>query len=109
METTNKPEIFSRYTNEKYSKFQTWLRTKHGQAIYGMFKNFSTIYKTAGHEKTGANLIGQRVRWETQTNTEYIGFKVSNDWFPMMARQLVEEDATFKDFFNFHQDKDNNE
>ena len=103
-DTKTKPASFGRYTQAKYVKFRKWLATTHGQAIYGMFEKFSTDYRTAGHYKTGANLIGNRVRWETATITNFIGYKVSNDWLPMMARQLVEDDASFDGFFNFHDD-----
>lgn len=101
MNNTIMPDIFARYTQAKYNKFQKWLNTKHGQNIYSMFRQFSNAYKDAGHDHCGANLIGNRVRWEVSVG-EYTGYKVSNDFLPMMARQLVLDDASFDGFFNFH-------
>ena len=100
MNTNTMPAVFARYSAAKYSKFQKWLATKHGQSIYAMFRRFAELYREAGHDRCGANLIGNRVRWETDVG-EYSGYKMCNDWLPMMARQLVIDDASFKDFFGF--------
>jgi hypothetical protein len=107
MENINsKPDIFARYTEAKYIKFKKWLNTPHGRNVYGMFKKFSEVYRSAGHDHCGANLVGNRVRWETDVG-DYTGFKINNDFLPMLARQLVVDDPTFDGFFNFHDGKDN--
>jgi len=106
MEDITKPASFGRYSEAKYNRFRLWMDTPHGQAIYSMFKKFSTDYKSVGHEKTGANLIGNRVRWEVSIGAEYTGYKVNNDFLPMMARALVHDDPSFDGFFNFHDDPD---
>ena len=85
MKTTTMPDIFSRYTQEKYDRFQKWLTTKHGQTVYALFRKFSEMYSNAGHDRCGANLIGNRIRWEMSVG-EYVGYKVSNDFLPMLAR-----------------------
>jgi len=96
-----KPEIFTRYTQEKYDRFQTWLNTKHGQTVYALFRQFSEAYRQAGHARCGANLVGNRIRWEMSVG-EYVGFKVSNDFLPMLARQMVIDQPEYGDFFTFH-------
>ncbi|MBX9677414.1 MAG: hypothetical protein K2X38_01535 [Gemmataceae bacterium] len=103
MEDINKPAGFGRYSEAKYKRFKAWLDTPHGQNVYRMFKQFSQVYKDAGHEKCGANCVGNRVRWEVSVGP-YSGFKISNDWLPMLARQLAHDDTGFKDFFRFHAD-----
>ncbi len=95
------PGIFSRYTNEKYDRFQKWINTKHGQTVYALFRQFSEMYRKAGHDRCGANLIGNRIRWEMSVG-EYVGYKVSNDFLPMMARQMVIDYPEYANFFNFH-------
>jgi hypothetical protein len=44
------------------------------------------MYRDAGHDRCGANLNGNRIRWEMSVG-EYVGYKVSNDFLPMLARQ----------------------
>ncbi len=101
MNTTTKPEIFTRYSQEKYDRFIKWLNTKHGQTVYTLFRKFSEMYRKAGHARCGANLIGNRIRWEMSVG-EYVGFKVSNDFLPMLARQMVIDQPDYGDFFTFH-------
>lgn len=101
MNTTSIPGIFSRYTNEKYNRFQTWLNTRHGQTVYALFRKFSETYRNAGHDRCGANLIGNRIRWEMSVG-EYVGYKVSNDFLPMLARQMVIDQPDYAAFFTFH-------
>jgi hypothetical protein len=95
------PGIFSRYKQEKYDTFKKWLATKHGQTVYALFRQFSEAYRNAGHARCGANLIGNRIRWEMSVG-EYVGFKVSNDYLPMLARQMVIDQPDYGDFFTFH-------
>ena len=101
MNTTSIPEIFARYTEAKYNRFQKWLATSHGQTVYNLFRQFSETYRKAGHDRCGANLIGNRIRWEMSVG-EYVGYKVSNDFLPMMARQMVIDQPEYADFFTFH-------
>src|SRR3954447_16860208 len=95
---TTMPGIFSRYTKEKYDRFQKWLNTKHGQTVYALFRKFSETYRDAGHDRCGANLVGNRIRWEMSVG-EYVGYKVSNDFLPMLARQMVIDQPAYADFF----------
>jgi hypothetical protein len=50
MNTTSIPGIFSRYSQEKFNRFQTWLATKHRTTIYAQF---SEMYRNAGHVRCG--------------------------------------------------------
>ena len=101
MNTTSIPEIFARYTQAKYDRFKKWLASKHGQTVYTLFCQFSETYRNAGHARCGANLIGNRIRWEMSVG-EYVGYKVSNDFLPMLARQMVIDQPDYGDFFTFH-------
>jgi hypothetical protein len=101
MNTTSIPDIFARYTQAKYDRFIKWLNTKHGQTVYALFRQFSEMYRNAGHARCGANLVGNRIRWEMSVG-EYVGYKVSNDFLPMLARQMVIDQPDYADFFTFH-------
>jgi hypothetical protein len=107
MEDNIKPASFGRYSEAKYNRFKKWMDTPHGQNVYRMFRKFSHDYRNAGHEHGGANCVGNRVRWEVSVG-EYKGFKISNDFLPMLGRQLVIDDTSFEGFFRFHADKENN-
>ena len=102
MDNIIKPELFARYSEQKYQQFQQWLRTPHGQKIYALFVQFSQIYKDAGHLKCGGNLIGNRLRWETGVVGAYQGYKLPNDYIPLLARQAATDHEAFRDFYTFH-------
>ena len=57
MNTTSIPEIFARYTEAKYNRFQKWLATSHGQTVYTLFRQFSETYRKAGKRKKGSGLF----------------------------------------------------
>ena len=97
--TNNINPLFIRYPLEKYDKFQLWLKSKHGSRVYALFVKFAKTWRDAGNDKCGASLIGNRIRWEMAVGA-YQGFKVQNDWLPMMARQLIQDNPTYRTFFN---------
>lgn len=93
--------LFSRYSEGKLNKFDQWLESKHGRKVYQLFAGFARQYRDAGHEKCGASLLGNRIRWEMSVE-EYNDRKVPNNFLPMLARQLACDDGSFAGFFNFH-------
>jgi hypothetical protein len=95
--------LFSRYTGEKMERFNKWLNTNHGQQVYRLFRQFAHKWREAGNSKCSASLIVHRLRWEAGIQGRYMGYKISNDHAPMLARQLVQDDASYADFFSFHE------
>lgn len=85
-------------------KFQQWLGTPHGKQVYNLFRKFALTWKKAGHDKCAGSLIVNRIRWEMAVTANWQGFKVTNNFAPMMARQLVLDDPAYDGFFNFHKD-----
>jgi len=98
--------LFHRYSKVKMQKFQSWLQTPHGRQVYKLFRQFAGAWRDAGHDKCGASLIVNRLRWETGIDGRYQGFKISNDHGPMLARQLATDDPSYAPFFTFHRDKE---
>jgi hypothetical protein len=82
-------------------KFKKWLRTPHGAKVYQLFSGFARQWYEAGHSKCGASLIGNRLRWEMHIG-EFNGYKIPNDYLPMLARQLVVDAPEFDGMFSFH-------
>ena len=104
MSKNNAPGLFDRYPQAKLKKFTSWMSSPHGRQVYGLFRKFATTWRDAGNDRCSAQLIVNRLRWEVGIAGRYNGYKISNDFAPMMARQLALEDATFNGFFTFHQD-----
>lgn len=95
-------QLFARYSGGKMDRFTKWLNSPHGNEVYELFAKFAREWLKGGHEKCGASLLGNRIRWEMAIDADFAGRKVPNDYLPMLARQLVVDDSAFTDFFNFH-------
>ena len=97
---TSTDRMFAQYSPEKMTRFQQWL--SRNSAIYEMFKRFALEYRGKGYTRCSAALLAQRVRWECQI--EYVGtggYKIMNDYIPMMARQLAVDDPSYAEFFSY--------
>ena len=71
----------------------------------GLFAQFAGQWRQTGRDKCAASLIVNRLRWEYGLKSKWEEFKISNNHIPMLARQLVDDDSSFRHFFNFHGDK----
>jgi hypothetical protein len=102
MENLNHHPLWQRYPEDKIKRFNRWMNTPHGRQVFDMFKRFASTWREAGHDRCSASLITNRLRWECAVTAKYQGYKITNDYSPMMARQLVQDDPTFDGFFSFH-------
>jgi hypothetical protein len=93
--------LFSRYSSMKVDQFRAWLAKPPGQRVYQLFSGFARQWWEAGHTKCGASLIGNRIRWEMQVEG-FDGYKVPNNYLPMLARQLTVDQPELDGLFNFH-------
>lgn len=93
--------LFQRYGKAKMDRFDKWLTTPHGAKVYELFGGFARQWYEAGHAKCGSALIGNRLRWEMSVG-EYNGYKIPNDFLPMLARKLVVDAPEFDGMFSFH-------
>ena len=98
-------DLFSRYSEAKRTKFAKWLKTPHGQQVYKLFRQFAERWRDAGYSECSAALIINRIRWECAITAKYQGYKITNDYGPMLARQLATDDPTYATFFSFHHDQ----
>lgn len=106
---SNNNSLFARYPDPKLRKFTSWMSTPHGKQVYGLFCTFARKWRDAGNDRCSAQLIVNRLRWEVGIVGKYNGYRITNDFAPMMARQLALEDTTFAGFFSFHGDGDNHQ
>lgn len=59
--------------------------------IYEMFKKFTFELINCGYQNIGANLIKERIRWETYTDKRFEPLKINNNYSPGYARLFMQE------------------
>lgn len=86
-------------------RFQQWLDSPHGREVYGLFVKFAGAWRESGKDKCAFVLVLNRIRWEMNIANPYPdGYKISNNVGPMMARHLALTDPSYRHFFRFHGD-----
>ena len=76
--------------------------------VYQMFERFTfdAIYR--GHERLSAEMIINRIRWETKVITTDNDYKINNNYKPFYSRLFLEQHPQHKDFFQLrHSAADN--
>ena len=96
---TEYQELFARYSPLKIAKYQRF--RQDNPHVYDAFVCLARRYREAGRTACSAVLLGNVIRWHTDIAELEGDFKLCNDWLPMMARELVVADSSFKDFFAF--------
>ena len=66
--------------------------------VYPMFKEFTFELIRAGRKRAGANMIIERLRWETAIRTKG-DFKINNNYAPDLSRKFMEDHPQHKGFF----------
>jgi hypothetical protein len=84
-------------------RFEEWLKTPQGRLVYTLFGKYAQTWKKSHHKRCPANLLMCRIRWELGTKTRLHGIGIDNDYGPLLARKLVQEQPEYTDFFTFHQ------
>ena len=70
--------------------------------VYKMFKRFTFEAMNKGHKHLSAEMIINRIRWETKIITNE-DFKINNDYKPFYSRLFIVEHPQHKDFFRLRQ------
>jgi len=84
-------------------RFEEWL--DQNPHIYSLFKRYAEELRHTGRHRYGAKSIIERVRWHVATQTVGEPFKINNNYTSRLARKLIDEDATFEDFFELRRIK----
>ena len=71
---------------EKFEKYDV----EHPE-LYDLFDRFAWEAINAGRKILSANLIFERIRWETEVITKGDPFKINNNYRPYYARKWMEE------------------
>jgi hypothetical protein len=68
--------------------------------VYTLFKEFSLEMKKTGRKHYGCLAIMNRVRWETDIQTDSSdGFKLNNNFYPYYSRLLMAQELELVGFF----------
>ena len=70
--------------------------------VYELFKRFTFEAMNRGHQQLSAEMIINRIRWETKIITNE-DFKINNDYKPFYSRLFIVEHPQHKDFFRLRQ------
>lgn len=82
------------------ARFKIWIEAN--RHVYDLFKTFAAEVRDAGHTRYSARAILHRIRWHFDVITRPPAgdeFKINDHVTPYLARMLIEEDASFRDFF----------
>ena len=71
--------------------------------VYKMFERFTfdAIYR--GHQRLSAEMIINRIRWETKIVTDNDDYKINNNYKPFYSRLFIAQNPHHKDFFRLRQ------
>jgi hypothetical protein len=70
----------------KFEKFHT-----DNPHIYLLFRHFALEAIKAGRNILSANMIAERIRWETTVTTKGDGYKINNNYRAYYARMFMRE------------------
>ena len=73
--------------------------------IYSIFKRFALEAIGKGHKRLSAEMIYNRIRWETPISAKDGNFKLNNDMKPFYSRMFLKEFPQYKDFFEVRRSK----
>lgn len=90
-------ELFARYSPVKIAQYQQF--RKASPQVFDAFVTLAKQYRDAGRTKCSAALIGNVIRWHTAIGEIKGDYRISNNWLPFMARELIVQDSSFTNFF----------
>ena len=88
--------IIQSFENDVFANFHH--RNPH---VYDMFESFTLQLIGAGHRRGSAEMIINRMRWETALETTEIQFKINNNYKPLYARMFAFLNPEHEKFFSF--------
>ena len=68
--------------------------------VYKLFVKFTHLAIGKGHNRLSSEMIINRIRWETEVETNDPCYKINNDYKPFYARMFMAEHPQYKHFFN---------
>jgi len=68
--------------------------------IYKLFVKFTHLAIGKGHNRLSSEMIINRIRWETEVETNDPCYKINNDYKPFYSRMFMAEYSQYNNFFN---------
>jgi len=69
--------------------------------VYALFKKFAFELIEAGVKRTSADVVYNRIRWETAIQTKGDTFKINENFKAYFARRFIKEHPQYEGFFAF--------
>lgn len=91
------------FDNETESRFQTYLA--ENPQVWEAFVKFTSEAIRAGHKRLSAEMIVNRIRWETMISEKNSTFKINNDFKPFFARKFMLEYPIYDGFFELRKSR----
>ena len=86
---------------EKEQKFRIF--HEENPEVYDLFKRFCYEAMDKGHTRLSAEMIINRIRWETKIVTTDRDYKINNDYKPFYSRLFIIQHKGYEDFFQLRQ------
>ena len=85
------------------AKYEAW-RLACPKAFI-IFEKLANEIRDAGHTKYSAKTISEVIRWSFDLE-KVEEFKLNNNYIALMARELIEKDSSFINFFELRRMRD---
>ena len=99
--TSNYLENNMKTSYEKEQKFRIF--HEENPEVYELFKRFTYQAIHKGHTRLSAEMIINRIRWETKIVTTDKDYKINNDYKPFYSRLFIIQHKGYEDFFQLRQ------
>lgn len=97
----NQPSLFD--CAEKETRFNKYLADN--PHVWQAFVKFTMEAICAGHKRLSAELVVNRIRWETLIREKSGEFKINNDLKPFFARKFMADYPEYQGFFELRRSK----
>lgn len=96
--------LFNAHADDAYVKFLVF-HSEH-PTVYKLFEKFALQLINNGHEKLGAKMIIERIRWEMSTQSkDAAGFKINNNYTCYYSRLFIKNHPEHSEKFEFREIK----
>lgn len=91
-------KFFSKNLSDRFAEYH--LENPH---IYQKFRYFTLVAIESGYKHIGAQMIIERIRWQTGVVSKNSDFKINNDYAAFYARMFMAEYPSYSSYFRTRQ------
>lgn len=90
------------YKTQLREHYENWLQAR--PEVFILFEKLANEARDAGFKKYSAWTLAQVIRWHFDIE-QHGDFKLNNNYIALLARDLIEKDPSFVDFFQLRRTK----